>query len=53
MPKLAAPTRAFKKIHDAMMAFRSDAYLWAAVLGIPVRHVHDEPAAQEDALIRF
>ncbi len=48
--EMNATNAPFKKIHDAMMAFRADAYLWVAVFGIPVRPVHDGPAAQEAAL---
>ena len=40
----------FKKIYEAMKAVRSDQYLWFQLSKTPST-VHDDPAAQEDALI--
>ena len=48
--EISADNADFKKIYDSQVAFQKDAYLWAQVVGIHLRHVHDDPAARRQAL---
>ena len=49
--EIGATNAPFKKIHDSMMAYRADAYLWQQVSENTFDTFMMKPAAQEAAVI--